>query len=72
MTQRRSLSDETFLALREALDTESLIDLMIAIGEYNGMVRIMEALQIDLESEFLTYLERFPLPARATAVRDSN
>jgi hypothetical protein len=35
------------------------------------MVRIMAALQIDLEPEFLTYLERFPLPARAINARNS-
>ena len=64
MTERLSLSDATFAVLSEALDAESLIDLLIAIGEYNGMVRIMAALQIDLEPEFMTYLERFPLPAR--------
>lgn len=62
MTQRLTLSDETFAALSEALDAESLIDLLIAIGEYNGMVRIMAALQIDLEPEYVSYLERFPLP----------
>lgn len=72
MTERLTLSDDTFATLSRALDAESLIDLLIAIGEYNGMVRIMAALQVDLEPEFLTYLERFPLPSRATAVRDSN
>ncbi|XXE03605.1 carboxymuconolactone decarboxylase family protein [Pseudomonas sp. Z3-6] len=64
MTEQLSLSDATFTVLNDALDTESLIDLLIAIGEYNGMVRIMAALQIDLEPEFMTYLERFPLPVR--------
>ncbi|AEV63468.1 carboxymuconolactone decarboxylase [Pseudomonas ogarae] len=64
MTEQLSLSDATFTVLNDALDAESLIDLLIAIGEYNGMVRIMAALQIDLEPEFMTYLERFPLPIR--------
>lgn len=71
MTERLTLSDETFAALSGALDAESLIDLLIAIGEYNGMVRIMAALQVDLEPEFLTYLERFPLPARVINTRNS-
>ena len=65
MTERLTLSDETFATLSGALNAESLIDLLIAIGEYNGMVRIMAALHIDLEPEFLTYLERFPLPVRS-------
>lgn len=71
MTERLSLSAETFALLNEGLDAESLIDLLIAIGEYNGMVRIMAALEVDLEPEFFTYLERFPLPARAIDARSS-
>lgn len=63
MTEGLSLGDEPFAALRGALDAESLIDLLIAVGEYNGMVRIMNALQVDLEPEYVGYLERFPLPA---------
>ncbi|WP_440534544.1 carboxymuconolactone decarboxylase family protein [Variovorax sp. YR566] len=70
MTVQLTLSDETFAILSEALDAESLIDLLIAIGEYNGMVRIMAALQVDLEPEFATYLERFPLPTHALDARN--
>lgn len=69
MTERLTLSDETFATLSGALDAESLIDLLIAIGEYNGMVRIMAALQLDLEPEYVAYLERFPLPVRAVGAR---
>jgi alkylhydroperoxidase family enzyme len=63
MTERLVLADETFATLIAALDAESLVDLLIAIGEYNGMVRVMAAIQIDLEPEYAQYLERFPLPA---------
>jgi hypothetical protein len=62
MTERLVLGDATFAALSAALDAESLVDLLIAIGEYNGMVRVMAAIQIDLEPEYAQYLERFPLP----------
>jgi alkylhydroperoxidase family enzyme len=62
LTERLTLEDETFAILREALDAASLVDLLIAIGEYNGMVRIMSALQVDLEPEYAGYLDRFPLP----------
>lgn len=70
LTDRLTLSEETFTILKESLNAESLIDLLIAIGEYNGMVRIMAALQVDLEPEFLTYLDRFPLPSAAVRARD--
>ena len=64
LTERLELDDATFATLSASLDAASLIELLVAIGEYNGMVRIMNALQVDLEPEYLTYLERFPLPAR--------
>ncbi|WP_426191376.1 carboxymuconolactone decarboxylase family protein [Massilia sp. DWR3-1-1] len=67
MTEQLRLSDACFAVLNAALDAEALIDLLIAIGEYNGMVRIMAALEVDLEPEFQAYLERFPLPVRAAA-----
>ncbi len=64
MTERLTLGDETFATLSGALDAASLIELLVAIGEYNGMVRIMSALQVDLEPEYAPYLDRFPLPTR--------
>jgi alkylhydroperoxidase family enzyme len=63
LTHQLTLCDATFAVLSEGMDKECLIDLLIAIAEYNGMVRIMAALQIDLEPEYLDYLERFPLPS---------
>jgi alkylhydroperoxidase family enzyme len=56
------LSDETFAVLRRHLDNEKLIDLFIAICSYCSTVRLLAALQIDLEDEYRHYLERFPLP----------
>jgi alkylhydroperoxidase family enzyme len=64
LTDHLTLSDATFAALSAGMDKECLIDLLIAIAEYNGMVRVMAALQIDLEPEFLHYLDSFPLPAK--------
>jgi hypothetical protein len=39
-----------------------LTDLFITIAYYNGLVRLMAALQIDVEDEYLAYLDDFPLP----------
>ena len=64
----RSLTDDLVLpqgifdTLSHALSTEHLVDLLVAIGEYNGLVRVMAAIEIDLEPEYAEYLERFPLP----------
>jgi alkylhydroperoxidase family enzyme len=64
----RSLTDDIVLprdlfdVLAAELSDEHLVDLLVAIGEYNGLVRVMAAIEIDLEAEYTGYLDRFPLP----------
>ena len=62
ITENLALSDETFLALQKSLDNERLVELIFAISNYNGVVRMLSSLKIDLEDEYLAYLEKFPLP----------
>jgi alkylhydroperoxidase family enzyme len=62
LTRNLQVSDETFAILRHGLDEERLTDLFITIAYYNGLVRLMAALQIDVEDEYLAYLDQFPLP----------
>ncbi len=62
MTAEIRLSDETFAVLRRHLDNECLLDLFASISSYNGTVRMLAALQIDLEDDYRHYLNRFPLP----------
>ena len=62
MTRELAVSDETFAVLRQGLDDERLTDLLITIAYYNGLVRLMAAMQIDVEDEYLAYLDEFPLP----------
>ena len=57
-----SLSDDTFAVLEAALDSESRVDLILAISFYNGASRTLNALEIDVEDGYLHYLEEFPLP----------
>lgn len=63
MTFRLEVSDATFERLRRDLDEELLVELVVAIAFYNAVVRILESLRIDVEPEYLPFLERFPLPA---------
>jgi len=63
MTLDVALSDDTFAALRQGLDPERLTDLIITIGHYNSLVRVLAAMRIDVEDEYLPYLDEFPLPA---------
>ena len=58
------LSDETFAALQQHLDTPRLLELFDAICSYCGTVRMLAALQIDVEPEYQVYLDKFPLPKK--------
>jgi len=57
-----ALADETFAGLRQGLDDERLTDLVMTIAFYNGLVRLLAAMQVDVEDEYLPYLNQFPLP----------
>lgn len=63
MTQGLAASDTTFEALRQALDTEQLTDLVLVISFYNAVVRFLATMQIDNEPEYQALLAQFPLPA---------
>ena len=64
ITNDISLSDDTFAVLEAALDSESLVDLILAISFYNGASRTLNALEVDVEDSYLHYLEEFPLPKK--------
>jgi alkylhydroperoxidase family enzyme len=64
MTTELSVSDEAFTALRKELDNERLTDLMVTIAFYNGLVRLLETMQVDVEEDYLPYLDEFPLPKK--------
>lgn len=57
------LSDDTYAALASGLTHETLIDLITSIAFYCAVVRILGALQMDVEDNCRHYLEEFPLPA---------
>src|SRR6266851_2814853 len=60
MTTDMAVSDETFAALRQGLDNERLTDLVITIAFYNGVVRLLATMQIDVEADYLPYLDELP------------
>ena len=62
MTAEGAVDEATFAALRAELGNELVLDLTLAIGFYNAVVRVLATLQIDVEPEYMPYLERFPLP----------
>jgi len=64
MTLELAVSDETFAELKQGLDNERLTDLVVTISFYNGLVRLLETMQVDVEEDHLPYLDEFPLPKR--------
>jgi alkylhydroperoxidase family enzyme len=61
MTADLAVSAKTFAALRRHLDNERLVDLVMTIAFYCGVVRLLASLEIDVEDEYRPYLEQFPL-----------
>ena len=56
------LSDETHAALTTILDPPDLVDLLVTIAVYIGVVSLLDALKIDVEPDYESELEAFPLP----------
>ncbi|MDE2581611.1 MAG: carboxymuconolactone decarboxylase family protein [Rhodospirillales bacterium] len=63
ITTGGAVTDATWAALAGALSVEHQIDLVVTIGFYCGVVRVLASLQIEVEDDYMPYLERFPLPA---------
>ena len=62
LTAQPNLSDATFAELKTGFDNERLVDLLLTISFYCGVVRLLAALQIDVEDDYVQYLREFPLP----------
>ena len=62
LTAQPNLPDATFAELKKGLDNERLVDLLLTISFYCGVVRLLAALQIDVEEDYMQYLREFPLP----------
>ena len=55
-------SEATFTALGTKMSSELLLDLTMTIAFYNAVVRMLATLQIDVEPDYMSYLEKYPLP----------
>lgn len=62
MTTEGKMREETFKALHDELGHELTVELTIVIAFYNGVVRLLGTLGIDVEPEYQPYLDRYPLP----------
>jgi alkylhydroperoxidase family enzyme len=62
MANDGAASAQTFATLQAHLDTECLVDLVVTIAFYCGVVRLLATLEVDVEPEYQHYLQEFPLP----------
>src|SRR5215469_13642790 len=62
MADGLAMSAASFAALKQALTSEHLTDLVMVIAFYAGVVRLLATLEIDVEAEYQPYLDAFPLP----------
>ena len=69
MTVDGAISATTFEQLRAFLDNALLVDLVVTISHYNGVVRLLASLQVDVEESYIPYLKKFPLPTTPAAAR---
>ena len=46
----------------EVIEALAIVELIVAIAFYNGVVRLLSALRIDVEDSYKPYLDKFPLP----------
>ncbi len=69
MTEDGVMSKATFDALARDLDKERMVDLVVTIGFYNAVVRVLASLEIDVEPDYQPYLDEFPLPPARRARR---
>ena len=56
------INDADFEILAESLSNEHLVDLVLTIAFYCGVVRVLATLEIDNEPNYKEALKKFPLP----------
>ncbi len=57
-----AMAAETFAALRQHLDEAEITDLIVTASFYCAVVRLLASFEIDVEADYLPYLEKHPLP----------
>lgn len=61
VTEAGKASAEVVEGLKAHFDNEELTDILVIASFYCYVVRVLASLEIDVEPEYLQYLERFPL-----------
>jgi alkylhydroperoxidase family enzyme len=62
MVTNLKITDTDFDSLKDTLTNEHLVDLVLTIAFYCGVVRVLATLEIDNEPHYKEALGKFPLP----------
>lgn len=60
LTEHADISDGTWAELAAHYPDEQLVEIVLVIGYYNHVGRLLRSLRIDVEPEYLPFLEHFP------------
>jgi alkylhydroperoxidase family enzyme len=58
------VSAETYDALAKILDEPRMVDLVVTIAFYCGVVRLLSSFEVDVEPEYQPYLDKYPFPEK--------
>lgn len=62
ITVEGAMAGDTFAALQEHFDGELLVEFTLAVAYYNAVTRFLKTFEIDVEDDYLHFLEDFPYP----------
>jgi alkylhydroperoxidase family enzyme len=60
-----AMSSATFEKLRAILGNTLLLDLIMVVAHYSGVVKMLGSLELDVEENYKRYLDKFPLPPKS-------
>ena len=62
MVRELAMSDATFAEIKKDLSDEHMVDLVLAIAFYCGVVRVLATMKIDNEPYYKEVLQQYPIP----------
>ena len=62
MVRQLAMSDATFAEIRQHLSDEHMVDLVLTIAFYCGVVRALATMKIDNEPYYKEVLQQYPIP----------
>ena len=62
MVRNLAMSEATFAEIKKSLSDEHMVDLVLTIAFYCGVVRVLATMQIDNEPYYKEVLQQYPIP----------